>query len=65
MFVHAVSCDHPDCGETAREATTEWLARQIALDDGWQRWRDPFGEVLDLCPSHHQPVTVAEPEPTR
>jgi hypothetical protein len=56
MIMFTAKCDHPDCGERGPEAETGTLARGAALDAGWQRWRAPDGELLDLCPPHRQPI---------
>lgn len=58
-----VSCDHPGCDafgpKVPYEDTIERTvvaARSLALDAGWQRWREPDGRLLDLCPEHRRAI---------
>lgn len=55
MITYALRCDHADCTSLGPTADTETRARRDALGFRWQRWERPTGELLDLCPFHHQP----------
>ena len=60
MITWSAKCDYPECKTRGPEAETEVGARDRAYDAGWQRWRAPGDELLDLCPAHHQ--RVGEPK---
>lgn len=54
MIMFVAHCDHPDCAESGPEDDTPLGARRAAVRNGWQRWRSPDDELLDLCPAHHR-----------